>query len=334
MPAPSGWMAWVGWVSCWGSPSSTSDRAAGETATALARENCPASSTTSTSTDPRRSSRAQSQAEPPTSVADRDARAATTSSLVPARRTPSTSRKSSRSHFCSAGRSTASSRWLTTACDCAVTPTRRPWSSSARIIAAPLVVLPDAGRALDGEHLTVEGEPGPDHLVDRLLPRQRRQPGRHPALEQAQPERGPAGEHLRRDVGDRLLQDLDRRRLGRPQTARGRRGPAAPDLEHQPAGGGVHLEDLADLRLGVDVQRLALARADLGVLRRELVAPPLGLLDVTVVGRRGQLAERRGVVQERLVVEVLQPVDVPPLRALLAPVPADDAGQQRGARRP
>ena len=44
-----GCTAWLGWASCCGSPSSTIDRAPAHR-TALASENCPASSTTSTST--------------------------------------------------------------------------------------------------------------------------------------------------------------------------------------------------------------------------------------------------------------------------------------------
>ena len=49
-PAPGGWVAWLGWASCWGSPSSTRFRAAPATASTLASDICPASSTNRVST--------------------------------------------------------------------------------------------------------------------------------------------------------------------------------------------------------------------------------------------------------------------------------------------
>src|SRR5690606_41356944 len=57
--APGGCEPLDGWASCWGSPKSTILSAATETARVLASENCPASSTTRTSTD-RKSTRLNS----------------------------------------------------------------------------------------------------------------------------------------------------------------------------------------------------------------------------------------------------------------------------------
>ena len=49
-PAPGGWAAWLGWASCCGSPSSTRFRAAPATASTLASDSWPASSTNRVST--------------------------------------------------------------------------------------------------------------------------------------------------------------------------------------------------------------------------------------------------------------------------------------------
>ena len=121
------------------------ERAAEQTATALASENCPASSMTRTSTRPCMSPRAHSQAVPPTRFAEVLVSASTTSPLEPTTVIFSTPPPSTSSDFCSAGRSTALSRLLMTLCDSAVTPTVSPSSSRARISAAPVVVLPEPG---------------------------------------------------------------------------------------------------------------------------------------------------------------------------------------------
>ena len=83
--APGGWLPLRGWSSCWGSPRSTSERPAGETATVLARLNWPASSTRSTSTLPAIAGADQSQAVPPTTWSVPAARAAAMSRASPER---------------------------------------------------------------------------------------------------------------------------------------------------------------------------------------------------------------------------------------------------------
>ena len=64
---------------------------------------------------------------------------------------------------------TSSSTLPMTACDRAVTPTRLPASSSARISCAAGIRLAGPGRALHGQHLAVEGAADPHDGVGGLL---------------------------------------------------------------------------------------------------------------------------------------------------------------------
>ena len=63
-PAPGGWVAWLGWASCCGSPSRIRFRAAPATASTLASDSCPASSTNKVSTLSAIPARAHSHAVP------------------------------------------------------------------------------------------------------------------------------------------------------------------------------------------------------------------------------------------------------------------------------
>src|SRR3712207_260091 len=144
-PDSPGCTACVGCASCCGSPSSTSDVPARATATALASENCPASSITSTSTASARSSRHQNHDVPPTSDAEPSSSREATSPASRDHSTPGAPHAWDSSHFCSAGRPTALSTLPITAWDCAVTPTFLPASSSARISRDAARVLPLPG---------------------------------------------------------------------------------------------------------------------------------------------------------------------------------------------
>jgi len=120
-------------------------------------------------------------------------------------------------------------------------------------------------------------------------------------------------------------------RLGRPETARPGRRSAGADLQLDPAGGGVDADDPPERLVAVDVDGGA---SDLGVLRRERVAPerragrprqrPLG-------DGIAELAQGGAVSDELLVGQITHPVEVPPLRLGLPPMPADQPRQQRTA---
>src|SRR5215213_1650856 len=101
-PDSPGCTAWLGWASCCGSPSSTIDRAPRATATALASENCPASSTTSTSTDCATSERVQNHAVPPTKFTSPASSFPATTALSDDQSTSSEPQCWLSSHFCSA----------------------------------------------------------------------------------------------------------------------------------------------------------------------------------------------------------------------------------------
>ena len=142
-------------ASCCGSPSSTIERAAPAIATASASATWPASSTNSTSTEPRISSRAHSHGVPaisPTpspdggnaalSVEDAMCMLAYTDSGLPAL---AFFRPTNASPCSSAAASISSSSFPIALCEVAATPTRRPSRSSPQTRRAPVYVLPDPG---------------------------------------------------------------------------------------------------------------------------------------------------------------------------------------------
>ena len=82
-------------------------------------------------------------------------------------------------------------------------------------------------------------------------------------------------------------------------------------------------DDLADRRVRVDVGDV-LADRHLAVLRRERVAPHLGELDDAHLLGLAEVTDRGAVLDELGGLELLVAEEVPPLRALLAPMPPDE----------
>ena len=232
---------------------------------------------TSTSTASRMSSRAQSQAVPPTRATSPESSASRASSLVVVSRTWPVGASSGASEtLCSAGRSALSSTFRMTACDRAVTPTRFPASSSARISCTAAYVLPVPGgpctastspsRARPIRTTAAAGSsPGRTASTSAARHDARQQPRGHAALPR---------QHGLGGVGDGLAQHPVDDRAGRLEASRLRGLRAGLHRQVDPPLDAVVAADPADVRVGVDVGDV-LAHRQLAVLRRERVAPDL-----------------------------------------------------------
>src|SRR4051794_19001885 len=354
-PDSPGCTACVGCASCCGSPSRTSDFAARATATAFARENCPASSMTRTSTASARFSRHQNHDVPPTSETSPPSSRFSTSAASFDHSTPGAPQAWLSSHFCSAGRPTARSTLPITACEVAVTPTFLPASSSSRISRDAARVLPLPGgpctastspSSVRPSRTTASpasspgsrrvpagttrsssacGRPGRAARASSPLPPQRAGAGRHDPVKQRLRQARPAGKDVARRRRDRRAQRLVVERALRAEAAAGRGHLGA--LDDQPPADGVDLLHGPDAGLGVDVER-RLADRELGVLRREGELVQLAALVGAVLDRLRQAPDRGAVLDELLVLQVAAAEELPPTRAGLAAVPLHKVAEQ------
>ncbi len=125
-------------------------------------------------------------------------------------------------------------------------------------------------RSLHGQHRITQAAPDPNDDVSRLLAGKRLQPRRHHTIEQPLPQRDEAVEDVTRRPLQRLLQLLHNHRSPGSKSARPRRLLLAANLQVEPAGSRIHIDDLADVLVRVDING---SLTNLRVLRRVLVAP-------------------------------------------------------------